>query len=134
MDNLTSFTIFEGFSIVWGNFTSILSYFDPEIDLKSQNNPNNGGKCYILLWYTFSAISHRINWRKWLKILKNGHFWGFGRNIELFWPLPVTGNEILFYINLLPNQGNNLQKIAYKNLFQFSQYKRTEIPNLYLKG
>ena len=62
----------------------------------------------------------KVNWRKWPDTFKNGHFWGFGRNNALFWPLPVTGNKILF---LLTNQGNNLQKIAYKNLFLFSQNK-----------
>ena len=79
----------------------------------------------------FSAKSNHKNWRKWPKTFKNGHFWGFGRNNALFWPLPVSGNKILFYINLITNQGNNLQKTAYKNFFLFSQNKKTYISSLY---
>ncbi len=43
MDNLPSFTIFEGFIVFLGLFTLILSYFDREIALKTQNTPNIGG-------------------------------------------------------------------------------------------
>ena len=45
-DNLLSFTIFKdfrGFSIFLGLFTSISSYFDPEVALRSQNTPNSVG-------------------------------------------------------------------------------------------
>ena len=43
MDNLPYFTIFKEFSIFLWLFTSILSYFDPQIAVKSQNTSNNGG-------------------------------------------------------------------------------------------
>ena len=43
LDNLPYLSIFKGFSIFLGYFTSIYSYFDPQIALKSQNIPNSGG-------------------------------------------------------------------------------------------
>ena len=45
-DNLLSFTIFKDFrrfSIFLGLFTSISSYFDPEVALRPQNTPNSVG-------------------------------------------------------------------------------------------
>ena len=42
-DNLLSFMIVKGFSVFLGLFTSISSYFEPEVALKSQNTPNSGG-------------------------------------------------------------------------------------------
>ena len=42
-NNFPYFTNFKGFLIFLGLFTSISSYFNPQIALKSQNTPNSGG-------------------------------------------------------------------------------------------
>ena len=53
MDNLPYFTIFKGFSIFLGLFTSILRYFDPQIVHNSQHTTESRVQCYILLFYTY---------------------------------------------------------------------------------
>ena len=59
MDNLPYFTIFEGFSIFFGLFTSILSYFDPQIALDVPNTPESG-VCYI---HSIILYRSKSNWR-----------------------------------------------------------------------
>ena len=59
MDNLPYFTIFKGFSIFLGLFKSILSYFDPQIALKSQI-PTESGVCCIHFIILYISKS---NWR-----------------------------------------------------------------------
>ena len=59
MDNLPYFTIFKGFSIFLGLFMSILSYFDPQIALKSQI-PTESGVCYI---HAIILYISKSNWR-----------------------------------------------------------------------
>ena len=59
MDNLPYFTIFKEFSIFLGLFTSILSYFDPQIALKSQI-PTESGVCYI---HSIILYISKSNWR-----------------------------------------------------------------------
>ena len=43
IDNFPSFPIFKGVLIFLGLFTSISTYFDPQIYPKSHNTPRNGG-------------------------------------------------------------------------------------------
>ena len=52
MDEFHYFTIFKEFSIFLRFFASILSCFDPQVALKSQNTPTSGVECYILSLYT----------------------------------------------------------------------------------
>ena len=59
MDNLLYFAIFKGFLIHLG-FLSILSYFDPQIGLKSPNAPKCGVQCYIPSFYTYICQTGEI--------------------------------------------------------------------------
>ena len=59
MHNPPYCTIFKGFSIFLGLFTSILSYFVPQIALDVPNTPESG-ICYI---YSIILYRSKSNWR-----------------------------------------------------------------------
>ena len=58
MDNSPSFTIFRGFSIFLGLFTSFFSYFDPQIALKSRNNLT-----WWIMLHSIIIYIPKANWR-----------------------------------------------------------------------
>ena len=86
MDNLHYFTIFKGFSIFLGLFTSILSYFDPQRALKSQIPLESGVQCYTLSFYTYLSQTGKIEMDNlpYFTILKDfRYFWDFLRQFRV---------------------------------------------------